>query len=211
MATVAKLVEALAQTLIVPGSEVHHMARRLREAGLLPAEGRGRGAPSVTPDDAARLLIVVLAADIATRAPEAVRAVDQEGPAVHGVFIKKSLVVAPAGTFVQAVAHIIERLANPASQGQWYNTVRCVGVRRTGDSRPSGWIEVVGGHRTTYGSHITLHAYAAHPEVGAVGTSDGHIGEPRRPTEPKILPGLTQERLVGVRELFCMARLFEGR
>jgi hypothetical protein len=209
MATVAKLVEVLSQFLMVPVAEVQHTARRLREGGMLPADGTGRGAPHVDAGDCARLLIALLAADTATGAPQAVRDVDQEGSAVHGVFQKKDILVAPAGTFVHGIAFIIEHLVNPDTQGRWYNMVQRVGVRRTGDSNPLGWVETSGRGRTDYGSNIRLRGFRDLLTKGVVSVApDGRMHV--RSSKESILPGLTREASVGVRELIGLAWLLEG-
>lgn len=141
MATTAKLVEALSQVLLVSIAQVHHTARRLREAGKLPDEGRGRGVSDIDATHGAILLVAMLASDTATHAAAAVDEVDMIGGPVRATWKGRPIELAPRGTFVTAVTHLIKQLSNPETQGMWLNGVRRVGVTKFGDMEPYGWIE----------------------------------------------------------------------
>ena len=74
MATVKQLAVTLAKATKHPIQDVLHRARRLREDGQLPQEGRGLSAARIEDVHAARLLIaVLLKADKAVEIPDAVQ------------------------------------------------------------------------------------------------------------------------------------------
>jgi hypothetical protein len=65
MATPGQLVEAVAMTLGISIATVAQFDRQLSEGGLRSKRGRGSSAASVTPNDAANLLISILGAPVA--------------------------------------------------------------------------------------------------------------------------------------------------
>jgi hypothetical protein len=135
MATVARLVEEFSEILRVSIADVHHRARRLREAGMLPAEGRGRGAPHVTTRDCATLLVAVLVTETASHCPDAVHRVDLQGKP-----LRLDTMLVPANTFVGALACIVDHMAVPEPQSAKAIAIRRVGVTRV-DEVPHGWLE----------------------------------------------------------------------
>ncbi|MBW7057922.1 hypothetical protein KY389_14795 [Paracoccus bogoriensis] len=63
MAKLSDLVPTLAQVLPMPEQTVAVIARALRQARLISTGGRGPGAADMTPEDCARLLLAIMAAD----------------------------------------------------------------------------------------------------------------------------------------------------
>ena len=76
MAKLSDLITALSRLLPLPEQTVAVYARLLREARLLSTGGRGPGAANMTPDDCARLLLAIMAAD---QVKDAVSAVERFG------------------------------------------------------------------------------------------------------------------------------------
>lgn len=72
MAKLSDLIPILAKVLPMPERTVAIYARLLRQARLLSTGGRGPGGANMTPEDCARLLIAVMAADQVKDAVEAV-------------------------------------------------------------------------------------------------------------------------------------------
>lgn len=68
----AAFIQTVAQAYRINEKSLVHFARLLKEAGLLSTGGRGRSAPDMTPLDAARTTIALLATDKPTQAVEAV-------------------------------------------------------------------------------------------------------------------------------------------
>jgi hypothetical protein len=72
MAKLSDLIAALSQLLPMPEQTVAVYARLLRQERLLSTGGRGPGAANMSPDDCARLLLAIMAADQVKDAVEAV-------------------------------------------------------------------------------------------------------------------------------------------
>ena len=216
MATVARAAEVLSQALGVSTADIQHRARRLREAGLLPSEGKGRGAPHVESLDCARLLIATLAADVATDSPHAVTTVDKEGPAIRATWNGQRVVLAPRTTFVSAVSFLIERLRDPNTQPTWVNALRRVGVSRVGDGRPHGWIEP----QPAAGDYLSRVVYGVVPRLAlGRGKGPGYVavrniavteGGKLMPGLEDVGPGLNHDVFVGVRPLMRLALILDG-
>ena len=71
--TPGDLISLMAHALKLRESTVSAHYRKLREAGLVTKKGRGRGSPESTANDAAALLLSILASDTAVSAAEAFR------------------------------------------------------------------------------------------------------------------------------------------
>ncbi|MEM7171955.1 MAG: hypothetical protein AAF530_17435 [Pseudomonadota bacterium] len=82
MPTVSDLVEFFAEATGTRPEEGKVRARHLREAGLLPSGGRGRGGAEVNARHCARYLVAWMAAERAINAPEAFRVYDSIYPSV---------------------------------------------------------------------------------------------------------------------------------
>lgn len=67
-------IKAIANAYGVEEGTVYVISRLLKEAGLMTTGARGVNAPEMTPLDAARITIALLATDRPARAPEVVRA-----------------------------------------------------------------------------------------------------------------------------------------
>lgn len=61
MAKLSNLIEVFADTLSVPPTTVEAYVKALRKQGLLTTGGRGRGAPNITADDCAKVLVAMMA------------------------------------------------------------------------------------------------------------------------------------------------------
>lgn len=71
MAKLSDLIPTLAQVLPMPEQTVAVIARALRKERLISTGGRGPGAADMTPEDCARLLLAIMAADQVKDAVEA--------------------------------------------------------------------------------------------------------------------------------------------
>ncbi len=71
MAKLSDLIPTLAQVLPMPEQTVSVIARALRKERLISTGGRGPGAADMTPEDCARLLLAIMAADQVKDAVEA--------------------------------------------------------------------------------------------------------------------------------------------
>lgn len=111
MARLSDLVALMEEHRVDSGSTLNLFARRLREAGRVSKAGRGRGAASMTPTDAARFAIACLSADH----PE--RAVDAEavysGMVLSDVLVRPDFPIEydPNATFDGFVAHLLTIVA----------------------------------------------------------------------------------------------------
>ena len=130
--------------------QVEYYARFLREAKLLDAgqPGRGGHTPPVTPRAAAVFLVGILGSDTAVGAPDAIKELKQAQGRLLRVDGKQ---IARAGNFVDAVAHILERMSDPETAEWLRKVVSRIGVR----SDPSG---LTGDILTGSGS-VTYHNY----------------------------------------------------
>ncbi|MCW0206020.1 MAG: hypothetical protein OJK14_02915 [Achromobacter sp.] len=61
MAKLSDLIETFASALSVPQTTVETYVKTLRKQGLLTTGGRGRGAPDVTADDCAKVMVAMMA------------------------------------------------------------------------------------------------------------------------------------------------------
>lgn len=174
MATAARFTEILSQALGLSVADVQHRARRLREAGLLPGEGHGRGAPHLNARDCANLLIGILATDTASHVAEAVASVGQ----LWGrPIVLNGHELLPAMKFADAVAALIERWRTPDSVPIWIAQANLsVGVVQFAGQR-HGWIEVQDNKRGRFRVHflgepaasVPAHTVTIIPGLKAVG------------------------------------------
>jgi hypothetical protein len=122
MAAVAEVCQVISETLNVPRGTVDHLARRLGEAGLLPRGPRGRNAPHFGATHIARLLVGVMAtaegiyhtSASVVPAVKRIAELSQGGEARVDVYAdgdlddpQSSIMLVPAGSFVEVVAHRI--------------------------------------------------------------------------------------------------------
>ncbi len=127
MATVKQLAVTLAKATKHPIQDVLHRARRLREDGQLPQEGRGLSAARIEDVHAARLLIaVLLKADKAVEIPDAVQRFGSFVPSENPTEWRKRIGrIVPAGkrvtvkNFLEALVVIME-VARDREQRQNY-------------------------------------------------------------------------------------------
>lgn len=116
VATLEKLVAAIADVEGIDAERVRAIARAMREADLIATRGRGKSAAPMSERDAANLLIAVNVADTARTAPEMVkryrrlRASSKTWRAYFGTEFEKLLSAARTGTMADVVADLV-RLA----------------------------------------------------------------------------------------------------
>ena len=79
VATLEKLVAAIADVEGIDAERVRAIARAMREADLIATRGRGKSAAPMSERDAANLLIAVNVADTARTAPWAFRCLTASG------------------------------------------------------------------------------------------------------------------------------------
>lgn len=61
MAKLSDLIEVFSKTLSVPTTTVEAYVKVIRKEGMLTTGGRGRGAPDITSDDCAKILVAMMA------------------------------------------------------------------------------------------------------------------------------------------------------
>ena len=148
--TMRDLYARLADDFGMQQRKVEYYARFLREAELLDAgqPGRGGRTPPVTPRAAAVFLVGILGSDTAVGAPDAVKELKQARGSRMRVDGKQ---IAPAGNFLDTVAHILERMSDPESAKWFRKAVSRISV----GSDPSG----LTGEILTGSGSVTYHNY----------------------------------------------------
>lgn len=200
MASAAKLVETLAIHLREPIADIGHRARRLRESGLLPQEGHGRGVADVDTYNCAVLLLSILATDIASHSVQAVDAVG-ELPRTR-VVLSDDFVLIPQAKFLQAIEYIIEKLREPENAKLWLEKVRAIGVTTIAQHQ-YGWIETPP-HEAGFVMRAVYERGGGRPwEIIGGRMVQGKIVPAPRP----ISPGVLREVSVGVSVLQEIAAL----
>lgn len=105
MATLAALVEIVADAEGIEAQRVAALARSVREAGLIASRGRGPSAAQMSEADAANLLIAVNAAETARAAPDTVRhfralRTNRENPRAFGPVFEEMIAAATKNELV---------------------------------------------------------------------------------------------------------------
>lgn len=118
MAKLPALVSAVSVASDRDRSTIEHIARVIREAGLIPTTKRGPGAAEMGAREAANLLLGVAAADVPRAAPETIASLRGMRRLAHGVVANANERSAPrprvyetireAGDFGQALEALIE-------------------------------------------------------------------------------------------------------
>jgi hypothetical protein len=151
MAAVAEVCQTISEVAGVPRRTVDHLARRLGEAELLPRGPRGRNAPYFEDSHIARLLVGVMtiangidytSARIALSVKR-IEALNQGGEGRVDVYVdgdlddpQSKMMVVPAGSFLDLVAHSIRWTRSGVSKGG----PSAIGLTFGGGS-VYGWIE----------------------------------------------------------------------
>jgi hypothetical protein len=151
MAAVAEVCQTISAAAGVPLRLVEYLARRLGEAGQLPRGPRGRHAPHFEAIHIARLLAAVMVvadgidftgASIAL-AMTRIEALSQGGEGRVDVYVdgdlddpQSKMVLRPAGSFLEMVAHCIRRTRSGVSTG----SPSAIGLTFGGGS-VYGWVE----------------------------------------------------------------------
>ncbi len=149
MATVKQLAVTLAKATKHPIQDILHRARRLREDGQLPQEGRGLSAARIEDIHAARLLIaVLLKADKAVEIPDAVQRFSSFVPSEKPTEWRKRIRrVVPAGekvvvkNFLDALVLIMEAARDRDRRQNYHADVETIAVHRS-PWWPSATIEI---------------------------------------------------------------------
>jgi hypothetical protein len=116
--TPGQLVKAVSLALDVPEETVVQHDRNLVVAGLRTTGARGRNAPSVTPLDAARLLVAVLASVRTKDSVDTVRAFEKtrfEAERTSKFFDQAILALPPSHNLIEAITALITEASLPVT------------------------------------------------------------------------------------------------
>lgn len=174
-ATMRELYKYLANICDVPPRRLELFGRVLREAGHIETgrPGRGGSPPDATPQSAAALLIAVLAGDSAAKAADAVSEIGSlNGKELNLAGMEAPLV--PAGTFIDALACMIEKMGDRRVQYLCREQVRDVAVNSKKKGEPRAWFTVKFSTNTNRLHHFG--GNSRHPSTGLARTSSLDVG-----------------------------------
>ena len=170
-ATMRELYKFLAKICHVRPRRLELYGRVLREAGHIETgrPGRGGSPPDATPQSAAALLIAVLAGDSAAKAADAV----SEIGSLNGEELNLAGMLVPAGTFIDALACMIEKMGDRSVQNIFLEQVRDVAVNSK-KGEPGAWFTV----KLTKNADRRHHfgGYSRHSPTGLARTGSLDVG-----------------------------------
>lgn len=177
-ATMKSLYAELAPAFGMERRRVEYYGRFLREANVLDVgrPGRGGSTPKATAHSAATLVVAILGSDSAVGAGDAVMefgSMSGDEITVQPRNADEPISLAPKGTFLDTVAHILDKMGDEQDGSPWREFVHEIGAVST--TKPAYAVVTVGGSKTV---HIT-HKFQRPGDDGGLAAHTGLVRETR--------------------------------
>ncbi len=155
-ATMKTLYAELAPAFGMEARRVEYYGRFLREANVLDVgrPGRGGSTPEATANSAAALVVAILGSESAVGAGDAVHefgAMQGREITIQPPNADEKILLAPKGTFLDSVAHILDKMGDEDDGSPWREFVHEIGAVST--AVPAYALIKVGRSRKTLFQH----------------------------------------------------------